>query len=321
MLWHGKCLFKDLVGPQESVLTSVSIQLIDDIVQLKWAPTRAQVTAMETTHYSDGEAGSFVLIRIDIQDELGLLEMSDGHVLGVLSNRTFRALNNLSKTRGMTFQPLVHEAEWNEKLEFLLKPGNPKGKVSVNMNMNLILSGPRCAATQVARILASEDRFLQDPVPGAIHHPYENPQSLRLPETQPSSKTQQNMTQLLEAIEADQFADSDQNGINTKIQPATMDLHSFLSNFPTHDNLAHVSMGSCVTTKLFRYLPYPSRVSRCKCGTANQSLHNSHQQKAVDFILRREQGQRIPDCSLWRKAVAANNVEWYANPLFGKLAT
>ncbi|KAK4166949.1 SNF2 family N-terminal domain-containing protein [Cladorrhinum sp. PSN259] len=273
--------------------------LADDIVQLKRQPTDKQAKAIEAQEWQNAKGTTFYSVVVDLQDEppVGIIRATEHDErdtsaenkrdLGVLSNQTFRALKIICDIHDASFKPLLHSDEWKEKLDIMRGKGY-WGKIAVNMKLNLILFGPRCASIEVARILATENRFLQNPIAGTFSElPYENPQSLILPAVQDFGTSEIGL-----GLRTDDQEEDTDNGAQQ--MSTEFDIDTLLNSIPSHDYLSLAAIHSHVVTKLL-----------------------SHQQKAVDFIMRREGGEYVTDRSLWRRIAGEDDEDCYQHEITG----
>ncbi|KAK3997923.1 SNF2 family N-terminal domain-containing protein [Cladorrhinum sp. PSN332] len=295
-----RCTPSDHSSVGESTPDDMNIDLVcygmlaDDIVQFKRPPKRTELEEMTPEQYEDGQ--SYMKVEIDLQEELelGTIKITDERDLGVLSSHTFRALKILHKRHHITFTSIINESEWKEKLDSMSDKASWT-RISVNVKLNVILFGPQSAGADVAKVLAKEGRYLQDPIPGSFDCPYDNPQSLSLPLVQHIASTQLEIASGNPTTTDDLTLELENTDIAPQPDPSSLivNIDSFMNSLSGHDYLSQVSVSSCVITKLL-----------------------SHQLKGLDFISRRERGECVADRSLWQK-ITQDDEDCYQHEITG----
>ncbi|KAK4220735.1 SNF2 family N-terminal domain-containing protein [Podospora fimiseda] len=274
--------------------------LADDIVQFKRPPKPAELKEMTPVQYDDGH--SYMTVEIDLEDKkdgekVGTIKITNERDLGVLSNNTYQALRTLHEKHGIKFKAVITESEWKEKLEQMSDKASWT-RISVNVKLNLILWGPQSAGGDVAKALAKQRRYLQDPILGSHENClYDNPQSLSLPPIQDIAITQLDTASRNPATPDDGTLDHETTDIAPQPDPSSLivNIDSFMNSLSGDDHLTQISVSSdCLITKLL-----------------------SHQRKGIDFIRRREQREYIPDRSLWQKILQDDGEDCYQHEITG----
>ena len=99
----------------------------------------------------------------------------------MFDTRVYSAFSRLPRLSQFVIEGIVLEDEWKAKIKdrSTIRLKNAK---RASMKINVLLSGPKHSAEEVAKTLAAYELYLQDPYSGLTVCSYENPQSLQLPQ-------------------------------------------------------------------------------------------------------------------------------------------
>ncbi|KAI0198194.1 SNF2 family N-terminal domain-containing protein [Astrocystis sublimbata] len=256
--------------------------------RLKWIPKDSQEAFIFRLQ---GQGGNFIPLRLVFRQTDGVLETEVGQEFAVIDYRTHNSFAALRLLSGLEFHCIVEDAEWNEATRRLAVAKHRSNKTDL-IKFQVVLTGQKDVGTSVAKILATAELYLQDPI-DACWGPYENPQSLSLP-------NQLRLDSLeLESLFPRELTDGlDQwtNEANAESITETVieDPDSLLEMIPAHTYLCQPQIDASIIVKLL-----------------------SHQQTGVDFINRREREPDLYERTLWERSYLDNGDEYFQHIITG----
>lgn len=193
-------------------------------------------------------------MRLALESDHGLIRTVDGQAIAVLNKGSFRALSPCMTGQGFRVDVWILVAEWQTKAAEAqcLQTNDRK---TVRMKADLILFGPRDAGGHVAADLGSCQNYLQQPHIGLFFCPYENPQSLQVPDPPPRTKeADETLSALLRIEEPDETQDKleeDRDRDSTQLADLITDINAFFDRFPTNWSATMGSTDCRILSSLF----------------------------------------------------------------------
>lgn len=201
-------------------------------------------------------------MRLELNDQHGVLYAPTGESVAVLNKKSFQALDS-SVVADDDHQQYRTEAwvlgtEWDARVSDL-KKRSAKNRSPVKMEVDLILYGPVDNKSQkhVADSLGRCQTYLQDPHPGLFQPPYSNPQSLKV--SIANAETRQRGQPLIPVLQVDQedgtgdemeeCAERD----SARLDDLIADFDVFLDMLPTHQANNLLLKDTRIISELFRY--------------------------------------------------------------------
>ncbi|KAJ3536179.1 hypothetical protein NM208_g5824 [Fusarium decemcellulare] len=265
--------------------------LSDVEVQMRRPPKSYQ----PVTRTSDG-GKVFDSLQLELKTEHGLISIPDGQAVAVLNNKSFQAISSCMIGEHFQIDVWVLSTEWNTKVVEANSLG-VYSKSYVRMKINIFLSGPRDAGNSVATSLGRFQAYLQPPHIGLFQYPYSNPQSLSLPESAFELQSTRLTTQLPNLEEYNNSDDEAQEiveGNSTQIASLIMNIDTFLEDVPRNTSITRAPSDARIISFLF-----------------------SHQQDAVNFMIRRETMMLEPGEGLWERQSLHSGEIYYQHRITG----
>ncbi|KAH8892451.1 hypothetical protein GQ53DRAFT_861762 [Thozetella sp. PMI_491] len=209
-----------------------------------------------------------------------------GKPIGVMAKKKARALTMALKTP-VRYEGLIEEDHWKVKIKELEENPRP-----IEVMLDILVYGSPQLGDTLARQLSSQGLYLQHPHQANTCIPYQNPQFLDLPEVSIAETAGSDL--LLGYLTPDPTPTPSESQFWEGLENTLIDFTSILDMLPQHNYLQAVNTDYRVRTKL---LP--------------------HQQKALDFILRRESAD-VPDTrSLWEPIETEEGLIRYRHAITG----
>ncbi|KAI0894307.1 SNF2 family N-terminal domain-containing protein [Annulohypoxylon nitens] len=162
-----ECHNMDICPPQEE---EICFGMIPEVVtQLRWRPKNPEQN-LSPLALPDGQ--SFIRMALDIQEDIGFIQITNGEPIAVLSNHTFRAISSLNELESVAYQPWVASTEWDEKLSKFINNGTKSKKIQ--LRVDILICGARRHAESVAQSLHASELYLQSPHTGMAQCYYDN---------------------------------------------------------------------------------------------------------------------------------------------------
>lgn len=156
--------------------TDCMLKLEHVLVQLNWPPDTHVSTAQRLN------TGLTVTpMGVEIRADHVLIQTMSGQSVAVLNKKASRALSAHAVSNELKVDAWVLLEIWTKKAEEAMRPGYNRRK-RLTFNVDLVISGLKRIAKDFARCLWEEKLFLQIPHEGLSNLPYDNPQSLPLPD-------------------------------------------------------------------------------------------------------------------------------------------
>ncbi|ETS78812.1 hypothetical protein PFICI_08665 [Pestalotiopsis fici W106-1] len=272
-----------------NVSEEICYGMLHDIgAEVRWS---VDTVEQDTIRLPDG---LFLSLSINFEDKYAKLQTTGGFPTAVLNNRTHQGLSSISNETKARAQVIVEYTTWvdaNNKFREL----EGKETSSVCFQTRIILSGLRDEGNTVAKLLANCNLYLQEPMLGATHLLYENPQSLDLPHPLFTTGGLQDIQELETVLVDDSEHDSELvNPTAEDMSSLLVDIDAFLNNMPVHAYLQAYQEDRRILSSL---LP--------------------HQREGVDFMNRREIGICPPEVALWKLQLSTNEVQYYRHVITG----
>lgn len=168
-----------------------------------------------------------------------------GEVVGVMNMKTSRPLKSVCQASHI-------------RLAGFAKPSCPSQSDNTSSKKDLryclidvLIFGHRIHADSIARGLAANNFYLQDPDHTPLGFSYENPQCLDLPNIPEAKDDSESRMGILPTIDIVQSQNEDSD----------LDFDRLLDEFACHDDLAQATAVAHVSTPLLRYVTYSSSMS------------------------------------------------------------
>ncbi|CAG9975889.1 unnamed protein product [Clonostachys byssicola] len=199
---------------------------------------------------------TYDLMHLNLEADYGLIRTSTDQAIGVLNDKLFQAL--LSCMAGEHFQIDV----WVPSEEWFAKESHAQGLSTNNrkiviLKVDLILFGPDQARNKVATSLGGSKIYLQDPHMGLFQHPYDNPQSLDIPELpvefQTTTETTSTGFMTEDASEAEDEVGRSREGNSSELHNLIADIDSLLEASPVHKPIIASTKNARMISTLFSY--------------------------------------------------------------------
>ncbi|KAH8722371.1 SNF2 family N-terminal domain-containing protein [Phaeosphaeriaceae sp. PMI808] len=233
------------------VLTGIQIRFRDDI--------HLDAFLLER----DSNIATFELVLLNTHCDL---IAPSGHILGVLNMQSYRVFFELQQAAYTWFAGLIDCSSWFTNDGSAIGNSLPR-----SYSIDVLIFGSRSQAEVVAKKLAANNLYLQDPdyIPGGFV--YENPQCINfasIPQVEPCVGAAVIVPDGLTADKSHETLD-DEFGVNYE---KVVDL------FACHNDLIQETAVAQVTSSLY-----------------------SHQKEGLSFILQRESDSQITSRSLWEQ--------------------